>query len=111
MSTRNQVQLIGHLGKDVEMLTSENTNKVAKTTMATKETYKNKKGEKVENTDWHQLVLFGSVAELAAKYLKKGSHIMVQGQLKTRSYVGKDEIQRWTTEIIVQDILFLDVKK
>jgi single-strand DNA-binding protein len=111
MSMRNEVQLIGHLGKDIETLQTDSQKTVAKTTMATKESYKNSKGERVEQTDWHQLVMFGGVADLASKYIGKGSFVKVVGQLKTRSYTAKDGSTKWTTEIIVSDILFLDQKR
>ncbi len=111
MSLKNQVQLVGHIGKDIEVINTENSNKVGKTTMATKEIYKNKEGQRVESTDWHQLVMFGSVCDLASKYIGRGSFVKIQGQLKTRSYVGSDDIKRYSTEIIVNDMLFLDTKK
>lgn len=110
MNQSNFVQLIGHLGKDVELFKKEDSKAVGKVTLATTKRYKNTKGEQVTLTEWHTLVMFGGVAEIAEKYLKKGSHVLVTGSLKTRKYTTKEAVDKYITEIVVDDILFLDRK-
>ena len=85
-SLRNKVQLIGNLGNDPEIITLENGTKWAKFSIATNETYKNAKGEKVTDTQWHNIVAWGKLAEIAEEFLSKGKEIMVEGKLVYRSY-------------------------
>lgn len=110
MNVKNHVQLIGHLGQDPEFFPNAEGNHVAKVNLATSESYKNKQGERVTITEWHHLVVFGSLAEIVHKYCTKGNNVVVTGSLKTRKYTNKDNIDKYTTEIIVSDIVFLDKK-
>lgn len=107
-SLRNRVQLIGRLGKDPEVK-EFNDNKKASFSIATSETYKNQKGEKVEDTQWHNVVIWGKLAGVAEKYLKKGNEVAVEGKLIHRVYESKGE-KRFVTEINVNDMLMLGGK-
>jgi single-strand DNA-binding protein len=104
----NKVTLIGNLGKDPETKTIDEKLVVTKFTLATTENYKDEKGEKHNQTEWHNIVLWNKQAELAAKYLKKGSKIYLEGKIKTRSYENKEHIKKQVTEIIVEHFLMLD---
>jgi single-strand DNA-binding protein len=104
---RNSVQLIGRLGKDPEVRTFDSGKKQASFTIATSETYKNQKGEKVEDTQWHNLVIWGKLADVAGKYLKKGSEIAIEGKLIHRSYETTGGEKRYITEINVNDLVML----
>jgi single-strand DNA-binding protein len=111
MSTlKNSVRLVGNLGMDPEVKSFENNRKLAKLSIATNETYKNDKGEKVTDTQWHQLVLWGAQAKLAEDLLKKGDEVAVEGKLATRNYVDKDGVKRYITEIVVNDFLKIGTK-
>lgn len=107
---RNSVRLIGNLGAAPEVKNLEKGNKVAKLSLATNETYTNAKGEKVTDTQWHNLVVWGKPAEIVEKYLTKGSEIAVEGKLTSRSYTDKDGVKKYYTEIVVNDFLMLDKK-
>jgi single-strand DNA-binding protein len=110
MSGVNKVILVGRLGKDPEVRNLENGATVANFTMATSETYKDKTtGEKKEITDWHNIVLWRGLAEIAQKYLHKGDMIYVEGKLRTRSW-EKDGITRYTTEIIGDNMTMLSTR-
>jgi single-strand DNA-binding protein len=110
MSGVNKVILVGRLGKDPEVRNLENGVSVANFTMATSETYKDKvTGEKKEITDWHNIVLWRGLAEIAQKYLHKGDMIYVEGKLRTRSW-EKDGVTRYTTEIIGDNMTMLSTK-
>ncbi len=104
---RNKVQLIGNLGKDPEVRTLDSGKKMARFTLATNENYKNAKGEKVTETQWHQLVAWGKTAEVIEQYVQKGQEIAVDGKLITREWNDKEGIKRYTTEIVVSDMLML----
>lgn len=104
---RNKVQLIGRLGQAPEIISFENGNKLAKFSLATNESYKNAKGEKVEETQWHALFCWGQKADLVEKYITKGKEIAVEGKLINRSYETKEGEKRYRTEVQVQEILFL----
>lgn len=104
---RNKVQLIGNLGNDPQIFLFENGNKKATCSLATNESYTNKSGEKVENTQWHNIVFFGKKADLVEKFLSKGSEIAVEGKLTSRSYEGKQGDLRYITEIIANEILMV----
>ena len=106
----NKVTLIGNLGKDPEIQTLEGNIKVAKFSLATTENYKDSNGQNQSNTDWHNVVLWRGLADLANNYLKKGSLIYVEGKLKTRSYDDKDGQKKYVTEIIAEQLLLLDKK-
>ena len=108
MSTlRNKVQLIGHVGNDPEIKTFDGVKKLANFTLATNESYKNDKGEKVEETQWHKLVAWGKTAEIIEKYVTKGKEIAVEGKLTHRSYDDKNGEKRYVTEVVVNDVLLL----
>ena len=104
---RNKVQLIGRLGQAPEIISFENGNKLAKFSLATNEYYKNAKGEKIEETQWHSLFCWGPKADLVEKYVTKGKEICIEGKLITRSYETKEGDKRYRTEVQVLDILFL----
>jgi len=99
MAGVNKVILIGNLGKDPEVRTLESGAKVANFSMATTESYKNRNGERVDTTEWHNIVLWRGLADVAESYLKKGSQIYVEGRIRTRSWDDKDGNKRYTTEI------------
>ena len=99
--------LIGHLGKDVEGKTLESGTELATFSLATTEKYTNKQGEKVEETEWHNIVIYGRVAEIAKQYLKKGSKVYIEGKNKTRKWEDADGKSRWTTEVHVRELKML----
>ena len=108
MSTlRNHVQLIGHVGQDPEIKSFEGNKKLANLTIATKENYKNEKGEKVEETQWHRITAWGKTAEIIEKYVVKGKEIAVEGKLRHRSYDDKNGDKKYVTEIVVSELLVL----
>lgn len=107
---RNSVRLIGFLGAAPEVKEISATKKFAKISMATNDSYKNDKGEKVEETQWHNLILWDKQADIASKYLDKGSEIAIEGKLVTRSYTDKEGIKRFYTEIVVSEIVMLGKK-
>ena len=102
---RNHVQLIGNLGKDVECVTFENDRKKASVSLATNEFYKDKKGELVQETQWHNLVAWGKTADLMASALKKGHEVAVAGKLAYRNYEDKDGNKRFISEVVVREFL------
>ena len=106
-SLRNKVQLIGNLGKTPEVKTTESGKKLAKFSVVTNEIYTNSKGEKVKETQWHNLVAWGKVADVAEKYLGKGSEVAVEGKLVTKDYLDKDGNKKFVTEIQANEILML----
>jgi single-strand DNA-binding protein len=108
---KNKVQLIGNLGNAPEVKTLDNGKKLAKMSIATNETYKNAKGEKVTETQWHNLVAWGKTADIAGQYLNKGSEVAIEGKLVTRSYTDKEGNKRYATEVIVNELLILGSKK
>ena len=104
----NKVTLIGNLGKDPEIQTLEGEIKVAKFSLATTETYKDKAGQTQTDTDWHNIVAWRGLADLASRYLYKGSMIYLEGKLKTRSYTDKDGSKKYVSEIIAESFIMLD---
>ena len=104
---RNRVQLIGNLGMDPEVKQLDGGRTMAKFSLATTQSYNNAQGEKVKDTQWHNLVLWGKQAEIAAKYLKKGSEITADGKIVYRSYENKEGQTKYITEIVVSDFLML----
>jgi len=109
MSLRNKVTLIGRTGKEVEIVKFEN-GKQAKVSLATSDHYTNALGEKVEETQWHNLVANGKLAEIMEKYVEKGKEISVEGKIVYRTYDDKDGVKRYFTEIRVQELLLLGAK-
>ena len=107
---RNKVQLIGNLGKAPEVKNTESGKKLAKFSVATNETYKNAKGEKVTDTQWHNVIAWGTTAEFAEKYLDKGSEVVIDGKLMNNTYTDKDGVKRYSTEIQVNELLLLGSK-
>jgi len=107
MAGVNRVILIGNLGKDPEIRSLEGGVKVANFSLATTETYKGKNGEKVEQTEWHNIVLWRGLAEVAESYLKKGNSIFIEGKIKTRDWTDKDGNKRYTTEIVADNMVML----
>tara|TARA_R110000868_G_scaffold79232_6_gene225529 strand:- start:6693 stop:7154 length:462 start_codon:yes stop_codon:yes gene_type:complete len=110
--TLNKVMLIGHLGDEVKVHYFEGGNCIGRFPLATNESYTNKQtGEKVTNTDWHNIVVRNKAAEICEKYLSKGDKVYVEGRLKNRQWQGEDGQPRYTTEVHVQDFTFLTTKK
>ena len=107
---KNKVQLIGNLGNAPDIRTTENGKKWARFSMATNETYRNAKGEKVTETQWHNLVAWGKVAEIVEKYIGKGREVVIEGKLVNRSYTDKDGVKKYITEIQVNELLMLGTK-
>ena len=110
MSLRNKVALIGHTGKEVEIFNFENGSRKASVTLATNDYYTNANGEKVEETQWHNLVAYGKTAEVMEKYMPKGKEIAIEGKLTYRSYDDKDGVKRMITEIRVEELVLLGSK-
>ena len=107
---RNKVQLIGNLGKEPEVRTLESGKKMALFSVATHEDYRNANGEKVTETQWHNLVAWGKLAEIVEKYLGKGKEVAIEGKLVSRSYNDKDGNKKYSTEIHVNELLMLGAK-
>lgn len=107
---RNKVYLIGNLGKNPEVITLTSGRKLAKFTLATSSYYKNTNGERIKDTQWHNIVAWGSSAGVIEKYLKKGSQIAVDGQLQYRGYESKAGEKKYITEIILNDFTMLQKK-
>jgi single-strand DNA-binding protein len=108
MSTlRNKVQLIGHVGNDPEIKTFDGGKKLAKLNVATNESYKNDKGEKVEETQWHSLIAWGKTADIIEKYVVKGKEIAIEGKLTHRSYEDKNGEKRYVTEVVIDELMLL----
>lgn len=106
--TVNKVILIGNLGKDPEVRRLENGTVVASFSIATSETYTDKKtGEKRDNTDWHNIVVWRGLAEVAEKFIKKGMKVYVEGKLRTRSWQDKENVTRYTTEVVADELNIL----
>ncbi len=108
---RNKVQLIGNLGAAPEIKTLKEGKKMARFRVATNENYRNAKGEKVTETQWHNLVAWGKLAELAEKYLTKGKEVVIEGKLITRSYDDKEGQKKSITEIEVNELLLMGSKE
>jgi single-strand DNA-binding protein len=106
----NKVTLIGNLGKEPDFQYLEGQVAVAKISLATTETFKDKNGTTQTQTEWHSVVLWRGLAELANKYLSKGSLVYIEGKLKTRSYDDKEGHKRYVTEIMAEQLLLLDKK-
>ena len=102
---RNSVRLVGNLGMDLEVKVFDTNKKLARLSIATNDSYKNDKGERVTDTQWHNLVFWGAQAKLAEDFLKKGDEVAIEGKISNRSYVDKDGVKRYTNEIIVNEFL------
>ena len=109
-SLRNKVQLIGNLGSNPEVVNLESGKKLVKFSIATNETYKNAQGEKVQDTQWHNIVAWNNTADIAEKYLTKGNEVAVEGKLVNRNYEDKEGIKRYVTEIVVNELVMLGGK-
>jgi single-strand DNA-binding protein len=106
----NKVILVGNVGKDVEVHYFDDRSLVARFPLATSEVYKNRNGERVERTEWHNIVARNQIAELFQKYLKKGDKIYIEGRIRSRDFVDRDGNKRYITEIFVRDFTFLSSK-
>ena len=104
---KNKVQLIGNLGNNPEIIYLESGKKLAKFSLATNETYKNAKGEKVTNTQWHSLIAWGKTVEIMENYLEKGKEVMIEGKLTSRNYETKTGEKRYITEVQINELLIL----
>ncbi|WP_159022277.1 single-stranded DNA-binding protein [Formosa sp. L2A11] len=108
MSTlKNKVQLIGNLGNDPEIINLESGSMLAKFSIATNESYKNKSGEKVTDTQWHNIVAWGATAKVVENYLTKGKEVAIEGKLTSRSYDTKEGEKRFITEVVCNEIIML----
>lgn len=110
MASVNKVILVGRLGKDIELKYTPNGTAVGKSTLATNEYFKDDKGERQERTDWHNIEIWGKMAETASAFLKKGSLVYFEGRLKTDVY-EKDKEKKYFTKVVVDRMQFLDSKK
>jgi single stranded DNA-binding protein (ssb) len=108
MANLNKVTLIGRLGQDPEIRYTQSGSAVANATIATNDFWTDKQGEKQERTEWHSLMLWGKLADLAQSYLKKGSHIFVEGRLLTRDWEDQQGQKHYKTEVVVTTMQFLD---
>lgn len=104
----NKVILIGNLGSDPEIRYMPNGNAVANVTVATSESWKDQQGQQQERTEWHRVVMYKRLAEIAGEYLKKGSKVYLEGRNRTREYTDNQGIKRWVTEVIVTEMQMLD---
>jgi single-strand DNA-binding protein len=107
---RNRVQLIGNLGNAPEIKKTESGKKLVRFSVATNESYKNSNGEKVTETQWHNLVAWGKLADIAEKLLNKGTEVAIEGKLINRNYTDKEGIKKYITEIQVNELLLLGGK-
>lgn len=111
MPSVNRVILVGHLGKDPDVRKNEAGSTITSCSMATTEKWKDKSGEKQERTEWHRIVFFGKLAEIAGEYLKKGSLVYIEGSLHTRKWQDKDGVDRYTTEITASSLQMIGGRK
>ena len=104
---RNRVQLIGHLGMNPEIKTLEKGSKLAKFPLATNDSYKNAQGEKITETEWHNIVAWNKTADLVESFLEKGKEVALEGKLTTRSWDDESGNKKYITEVVYHEILFL----
>src|ERR1044072_1000560 len=104
---RNKVQLIGNLGQEPEVRTTENGKKLARSSIATNDTYRNGKGGRVTDTTWHNVIAWGKLADITERYLTKGKQVAISGKLVHHSYIDKNGIKRYVTEIVLNELLML----
>jgi len=108
---KNRVQLIGNLGNKPEIKKTANGKKLAQFSLATSEDFRNSKGEKIKETQWHRVIAWGKVAETAEKYLDKGKAVAIEGKLISRSYNDKDGNKKYISEVQVNEVLLLGAKQ
>lgn len=111
MASVNKAIVVGHLGKEPELKSLSEGNSVLNLSIATSETYIDKSGQKVESTEWHRVKAFGKTADNMARFLKKGSQVYVEGKLKTNKWTDANGIEKYSTEINVQNFQLLDKKE
>lgn len=104
---RNKVQLIGRLGQEPEIITFDNGDKLAKFSIAIDDNYKTKKGEKIERTYWHNVIIKNGLVKVVEEYVTKGQEVAIEGKLITRTYEDKDKQKRYVTEILAHELLML----
>jgi single-strand DNA-binding protein len=104
---KNRVQLIGNVGNDPEIKNFEGGKKLANLTIATKDSYKNEKGERVDQTEWHRVVAWGKTAEIIEKYVTKGVQVALEGKLSHRSYDDKNGEKRYISEVVVSEVVLM----
>lgn len=107
MAGLNKAILIGNLGRDPEVRAIDSGRKVANFSLATTESYRDKNGERVDQTEWHNIVLWGALAEIAEKYLRKGNQVYVEGRIRTRSYEDKEGVTKYITEVVGSNMTML----
>ncbi|WP_224485106.1 single-stranded DNA-binding protein [Robertkochia aurantiaca] len=107
---RNKVQLIGNLGNDPEIIELESGKKLARISVATNDSYRNSAGDLVKDTQWHNVVAWGRLAEIIEKYLRKGNEVAIEGKLSSRSYLDKEGVKKYITEVNCHDLLMLGGK-
>ncbi len=110
-SLRNKVQLIGNLGNDPEIINLDSGKKLAKFSIATNDSYKNAQGEKIQNTEWHNIVAWGKTAEIIENYVTKGNEVAIEGKLTTRSWDDKEGVKRYITEVVCNELLMIGNKQ
>lgn len=110
-SLRNSVQLIGRLGANPEVKTLDKNRKVAKFSLATSDIYFSKSGEKIEETQWHNIIAWNGLATICEKYLTRGKEVALEGKIMNRSYTDKEGKARYITEIVINELLMLDARK
>lgn len=106
-SIKNKVTLIGHIGNAPEIRSFDNNKKMARVSVATNESYKNQKGERVTETTWHNVVMWGTLANLAERLIKKGSEVAIEGKIVNRNFIDKDGNKRYFTEIQANEFVLL----
>tara|TARA_R110001583_G_scaffold54139_1_gene166200 strand:- start:793 stop:1125 length:333 start_codon:yes stop_codon:yes gene_type:complete len=104
---KNKVQLIGNLGNDPEITNFESGKILAKFSIATNDSYKNAQGEKITDTQWHNVVAWGKTAQIVEKYITKGKEVAIEGKLTSRSWEDKDGMKRYVTEVVCNELLML----
>lgn len=104
---RNKVQLIGRLGQDPEILNFEDGNKMAKFSLATDDSYKDKNGQKIVRAYWHNIIVKGGLVKVVENYVTKGQEVAIEGKLTNRSWEDKDGNKRYTTEVVCNELLML----
>ncbi len=107
---RNKVQLIGNLGNDPEIINLDSGKKLAKFSVATNDSYKNQQGERITDTQWHNVVAWGKTADIIETYVTKGKEVAIEGKLTSRSYEDKEGQKRYVTEIVCNELLMLGGK-
>lgn len=110
MNLRNNVRLIGHLGQNPDVKDLNGGKKMAKFSLATSESYRDDKGDRISETQWHNLIAWGKTAEIASKFLSKGREVAIEGKLSSRSYTDREGNKRYTTEVVVNEILLIGKK-